>query len=242
VAAHLEPEILVVDEVLAVGDAEFQKKCLGKMGEAAGHGRTVLFVSHNMSAVRVLTRTCMHLSDGRIAIIGPTNDAVTTYQKVSSTQICVPRAANSAISIDSILVNDSTNSTQPRPDNGQLNIELKGRIGSPQRVSVEMALRTIDGNSIGSFFPDHFRTVNLLREKGKFRILASLQIPPCLTGELALSLYLTEPFVRGICEVDPLVTLQTISPAIASPGPDLTISSGQGPTILSGDYLWEPLM
>src|SRR6202042_1892745 len=54
VAAHLEPEILVVDEVLAVGDAEFQKKCLGKMDEVAGHGRTVIFVSHNMSAIQNL--------------------------------------------------------------------------------------------------------------------------------------------------------------------------------------------
>src|SRR6185436_3768769 len=51
VAAHLEPEILVIDEVLAVGDAEFQKKCLGKMGEVADHGRTVLFVSHNLGAL-----------------------------------------------------------------------------------------------------------------------------------------------------------------------------------------------
>src|SRR5436305_1053055 len=59
VAAHLEPEILVVDEVLAVGDAEFQKKCLGKMSEVAGGGRTVLFVSHNMSAIRSLTRRVM---------------------------------------------------------------------------------------------------------------------------------------------------------------------------------------
>ncbi len=54
VAAHLEPEILIIDEVLAVGDAEFQKKCLGKMGEVAGHGRTVLFVSHNMASIASL--------------------------------------------------------------------------------------------------------------------------------------------------------------------------------------------
>ena len=54
VAAHLDPEILVVDEVLAVGDVEFQKKCLGKMGDVAGEGRTVLFVSHNMGAIRSL--------------------------------------------------------------------------------------------------------------------------------------------------------------------------------------------
>src|SRR5213080_4833575 len=66
VAAHLEPEILVVDEVLAVGDAEFQKKCLGKMREVAeGHGRTVLFVSHNMVAVQNLCSVAMLLQDGR---------------------------------------------------------------------------------------------------------------------------------------------------------------------------------
>ena len=66
VAAHLEPEILVVDEVLAVGDAEFQKKCLGKMGEVAGGGRTVLFVSHNMSAVETLCPRSMYLESGAL--------------------------------------------------------------------------------------------------------------------------------------------------------------------------------
>ncbi len=64
VAAHLEPEILLVDEVLAVGDAAFQKKCLGKMGEVAGEGRTVLFVSHNMGAVINLCHTSLLLDHG----------------------------------------------------------------------------------------------------------------------------------------------------------------------------------
>lgn len=66
VAAHLEPEILIVDEVLAVGDAEFQKKCLGKMKDVAGHGRTVLFVSHNMSAVRQLCDRAVQFGGGRV--------------------------------------------------------------------------------------------------------------------------------------------------------------------------------
>src|SRR6266568_7463098 len=65
VAAHLETENLIVDEVLAVGDAEFQKKCLGKMSEVAQGGRTVLFVSHNMGAIRRLTQRCILLEDGR---------------------------------------------------------------------------------------------------------------------------------------------------------------------------------
>ena len=73
VAAHLEPEILIVDEVLAVGDAEFQKKCLGKMKDVAGGGRTVLFVSHNMGAVRALCDRAIQLSEGHI-----TRDAETT--------------------------------------------------------------------------------------------------------------------------------------------------------------------
>ncbi len=67
VAAHLDPEILVVDEVLAVGDAEFQKKCLGKMQDVASSGRTVLFVSHNMATIQSLTRRCLVLDRGRIA-------------------------------------------------------------------------------------------------------------------------------------------------------------------------------
>src|SRR6201985_1993276 len=71
VAAHLEPEILIVDEVLAVGDAEFQKKCLGKMGEVAnGEGRTILFVSHNMAAVKALCNKGLVLKNGQHAFYG----------------------------------------------------------------------------------------------------------------------------------------------------------------------------
>jgi lipopolysaccharide transport system ATP-binding protein len=79
VAAHLEPEILVVDEVLAVGDAEFQRKCLGKMGDVAQQGRTVLFVSHNMSAILRLTQEAIVLNKGRMIMRGPTQQAVDFY-------------------------------------------------------------------------------------------------------------------------------------------------------------------
>jgi homopolymeric O-antigen transport system ATP-binding protein len=79
VAAHLEPEILVVDEVLAVGDAEFQKKCLGKMGDVAQQGRTVLFVSHNMSAILRLTQEAIVLQKGRLIKRAPTPEAVDFY-------------------------------------------------------------------------------------------------------------------------------------------------------------------
>lgn len=81
VAAHLEPEILLVDEVLAVGDAAFQKKCLGKIGEVAKEGRTVLFVSHNMGAINRLCSDCVWLHDGRIRSFGSTSPIISSYLK-----------------------------------------------------------------------------------------------------------------------------------------------------------------
>lgn len=82
VAAHLEPEILVVDEVLAVGDAEFQKKAIGKMQDVSkGEGRTVLFVSHNMASIRALCKTGVLLENGRVKYRGEINDVIEEYMK-----------------------------------------------------------------------------------------------------------------------------------------------------------------
>lgn len=84
VAAHLEPEILIVDEVLAVGDAEFQKKCIGKMKDVSGKGRTVLFVSHNMGAVNALCDRCVMIKNGKLYAEGPTEKITALYLKDSS--------------------------------------------------------------------------------------------------------------------------------------------------------------
>jgi lipopolysaccharide transport system ATP-binding protein len=81
VAAHLEPEILIIDEVLAVGDAEFQNRCLGKMREVSASGRTVLFVSHNMTAVQNLCSRCVWLREGQIAADGPARSVVEAYNR-----------------------------------------------------------------------------------------------------------------------------------------------------------------
>ena len=98
VAAHLEPEILVVDEVLAVGDAEFQKKCLGKMDEVSSReGRTVLFVSHNMTAITELAHRAVLLSGGSIAVDAQVSEAVSAYLSAAASQpvyVREPREAN----------------------------------------------------------------------------------------------------------------------------------------------------
>jgi len=89
VAAHLEPEILVVDEVLAVGDLAFQKKCLGKMEDVAHGGRTVLFVSHNMNAVQRLCSSCMMLDRGQLVAYGNTPEVIVRYLSPALARFCL---------------------------------------------------------------------------------------------------------------------------------------------------------
>ena len=87
VAAHLEPEILLVDEALAVGDASFQKKCMQRMGTVAKEGRTVLFVSHNMTAVQSLCRWAIWLEEGAIKESGPADHVTLTYLRMLSSTL-----------------------------------------------------------------------------------------------------------------------------------------------------------
>ncbi|WP_235854042.1 ABC transporter ATP-binding protein [Mucilaginibacter terrenus] len=111
VAAHLESEILVIDEVLAVGDAEFQKKCLGKMGDVSrGEGRTVLFVSHNMGSILQLCNTSMLLNNGKIMFIGPTEATVKTYMSSAVTDRSGIKAIGTlkdTIKVTSLTVNET---------------------------------------------------------------------------------------------------------------------------------------
>jgi lipopolysaccharide transport system ATP-binding protein len=87
VAAHLEPEILIVDEVLAVGDAEFQKKCLGKMGDVASEGRTVLFVSHNIASIQRLCSSVILLDSGKIVAHGPATEVTGRYLQSGTAEL-----------------------------------------------------------------------------------------------------------------------------------------------------------
>ncbi|OAB75750.1 ABC transporter ATP-binding protein [Cochleicola gelatinilyticus] len=99
VAAHLEPDILVIDEVLAVGDAEFQKKAIGKMQDISkGEGRTVLFVSHNMVSVQQLCTRCILMENGRIKTEGPTQEIIDEYLKLNDETDSFKRTENTALS------------------------------------------------------------------------------------------------------------------------------------------------
>ncbi len=112
VAAHLEPEILIVDEVLAVGDAEFQKKCLGKMKDVSGEGRTVLFVSHNMGAISALCSKAIILNKGKVEFNGTVDKALKLYhniQNANSNQIYSSTGEGKELFINEAYLKNSEN-------------------------------------------------------------------------------------------------------------------------------------
>jgi lipopolysaccharide transport system ATP-binding protein len=115
VSAHLEPDILLVDEVLAVGDAAFQKKCLGRMGEVAQGGRTILFVSHNMGAIRSLCPRVVWIEAGRIAEDGKSEQIISDYlksvfQKGSFADRMPPAKSDRSLHIEKVLLKNDTGS------------------------------------------------------------------------------------------------------------------------------------
>lgn len=133
VAAHLDPEILVVDEVLAVGDAEFQKKCLGKMGDVAREGRTVLFVSHNMASVSALCRNGIVLQGGKLAGFYPVNEAINYYITCAVNLVSqvspkerIDREGNGKAQISDVKILNSANETvfQVPLNNGALSFQI----------------------------------------------------------------------------------------------------------------------
>ena len=112
VAAHLEPEVLLVDEVLAVGDAAFQRKCLGKMGEVARQGRTVVLVSHNMGAIKTLCRRALWVSHGKIVEDGPPERVVVNYLNSTSEGFAQRKAdPNEQLAIERVVLKNARGET-----------------------------------------------------------------------------------------------------------------------------------
>ena len=152
VAAHLEPEILIIDEVLAVGDAEFQKKCLGKMQDVARGGRTVLFVSHNLAAVQALCDRCFVLSRGELVYGNTTTQAIEHYLSTIATHCPVSRVSPGVFNLS-----DHMNSYGPltiirRASTSDANGSFSEFFwtGGSFRLSIEVSgLNDIPGGQIG---------------------------------------------------------------------------------------------
>ena len=203
VAAHLEPEILIVDEVLAVGDAAFQRKCLGKMGEVSGEGRTVLVVSHNMAAITSLASRCLWLDGGRIKEVGPVADVVTAYlgseadsetpglADVSDAELRKrdPKTIQSDVRFEWVRLRDDDERTTNVFFTGEgltVDLGLCSAIRA-DRLEILCSVRTLDGVHVFTLMTG-LMEVDLA--PGRYEISVSVPLNPLRRGRYELDLYM----------------------------------------------------
>lgn len=157
VAAHLEPEILLIDEVLAVGDIAFQQKCLGKMEDIAGKGRTVLFVSHNMTAVKQLCEKVYWIDSGGIRQQGEVDTVIDTYEetmlKKTDAQGNYHNWVNHEFGVQLTHISADVNTITP--DQECLNVKIQGSVSKPKaRLGVGLSITTFSGTTVFKIGPN----------------------------------------------------------------------------------------
>jgi lipopolysaccharide transport system ATP-binding protein len=217
IAAHLEPEILVVDEVLAVGDAEFQKKAIGKMQDVSkGEGRTVLFVSHNMAAVRSLCTRGVMLKNGMVDFIGSIPDTLDHYLKNNdSTQqekiVDNIKWTKKTLHIDSITINGTDESTSTI-QNGQtaLAVTIDGYADEDMSYDIMMTLKSKEGIPLATYALGHYYGDIQSLKKGSFSLKRTIELPPILSkGIINVDLYLHHPMVEYLMKAPDCCSLES---------------------------------
>ena len=222
IAAHLDPEILVVDEVLAVGDAEFQKKAIGKMQDVAqGEGRTVLFVSHNMAAVQTLCTHGVILKNGTVSYNGNVHEAINRYLNDShfddETVHTQMRIYNKTFHIDELLVNNTKdNKVVFEYGVNKILLTIKGIIDVPLNISVEVMLHDESENLIGMYTPTHYNGTTHNLKEGKFVIEEEITFSDMLTnGDYYISIRLSQMNIEHLAEISKCIKItvnKNISP------------------------------
>jgi len=200
IAAHLEPEILVVDEVLAVGDAEFQKKAIGKMQDVSkGEGRTVLFVSHNMAAVQSLCSKGIILSDGCCVKQGNIIDCINDYLEMETddSDAIVNKITylDNRLTIRNITIDGvETNTVNISNQKSSIEISLNGFIKENMQMSFELRLFNRNEIPLAIFSPGHFEDKINVYKKGSFSLSKTIEFPKNMNkGNYYADIYLTFP-------------------------------------------------
>jgi lipopolysaccharide transport system ATP-binding protein len=213
VAAHLEPEIMIVDEVLAVGDAQFQKKCLGKMGDVANEGRTVLFVSHNVAAITSLCSRSMLLDRGYVKQSGQTSLVVASYissGSADSKEICLLDHPNRTLGHQQLLTRirldlESGNvAYYERPLKLILDYDFPYPIATPQFV---ISVHTTTGSRVFTLISDYQQNNVPNSLQGEGRIECQIKNLPLLPGAYFISLKLWQPGQK-LDEIDNIIVFQ----------------------------------
>ena len=216
VAAHLEPEILIIDEVLAVGDAEFQKKCLGKMDDVAKSGRTVLFVSHNIGAIRALCKNSLWLEQGRLREQGPAATVTDNYMRGVKGRGAVASIAKSqhlrgsgSISIEAASLVDWENGVKNTFLIGEaFDLKLDYKVLVPTRGTFWVLVATMEGNVIFSSFQKDTSEPALLERDGS--ISSAIGSVKFLPGEYVVSAGVFDSSLDIVDWVDSIGTFQIL--------------------------------
>jgi lipopolysaccharide transport system ATP-binding protein len=197
VAAHLEPEILLVDEVLAVGDIQFQKKCLGKMQDVSRTGRTIIFVSHNMAAVRMLCETGLLLRDGSVAMSGPMETLISAYsgdglQLTNSDTVTLPSAPDRCtVWMESVSILGNSRPTSALETGDGVSFEVKFRSREPiQRPIVGFLVRSSRGENVVSANNYFLSSGSYQEPVTKGAIVCDLGEIPLMAGSYSVSFWL----------------------------------------------------
>ena len=216
VAAHLEPEILVVDEVLAVGDAAFQKKCLGKMGDVASQGRTIIFVSHNMGAINRLCGTTIWLDKGRIVEQGLTRDVVGRYLVSSSSDGGFREWPEglAARGIDEFKlfaarIQSNTGAVTSTVDmRFPWAVSLDFRLAKPiPQARVGFMVSTADGTIVFDSYDTDLESLQGPRQPGDYSVRCEIPGHLLLPGQYLISVGAGMPGVKQLAWVDNALTL-----------------------------------
>ena len=218
IAAHLEPEILVVDEVLAVGDAEFQKKAIGKMQDVSkGEGRTVLFVSHNMAAVRSLCTRGIMLKNGMVDFIGNIPDTLNHYLKINDHAqkakiIDNIKYTKSTLKISNIEINGTDFSESTIQSNQhELMLKIEGYSQEELHYDVMLIIRNKDGIPYATYAKGHYMGNIQHLLAGNFIIERTIELPEILTqGTIYIDLFLHHPMVEYQLKAPNCCVIETI--------------------------------
>jgi lipopolysaccharide transport system ATP-binding protein len=212
VAAHLEPEILVVDEVLAVGDAEFQKKCLGKMSEVVGGGRTILFVSHNMAAIEALCPRSLYLVSGALSEDSSSEAVIATYLKQNRDPLRGAQPRPRVIQ-DDLQLKCTHLSTSTLHSGEALDVEFEFRADEPGQLR-ECAILIYSAKGMRLAIVDlrESGVVPLRYGSGEFAIRTRITSLPLVEGDLTLGLYLvTNQFAGNLLDLAELTIVASQS-------------------------------
>lgn len=188
VAAHLEPEILIVDEVLAVGDAQFQKKCLGKMEDVGKEGRTVIFVSHNIAAIRTLCSTAMLLRKGNVACSGNSADCLKIYEAENiKNQGSIWKRSEESKS-DTLVITQITIDLSGSQPNLKLEMKIELQSLNPHK-SAHLIIDILDssGTAIMQAIPTIENYLHFKDKKHSVKII--VQLPPLVPDDYLISVW-----------------------------------------------------